>query len=307
MPLFATAPTRVAAPNVPNRRMLLVRHASNSWICHNLAPSRFGPQVFRVEPQVGPPLPVHVRVALPTVAPGNANSEAAQAYGAGARDVLHEVSRVDDGADLAGILRGAGRDLVLYRAFAASHFCWPQLRASGALVSEGSNDIPTYTMFGEKTSWLPFAPGDHHDVAAIAAGSTDEATRALSLKHPVMLGVVVSYTCDERRLDNRAAAICWLNGGETAVRGPLLKGEFEFSHVMWMHNRMLSTKPWPRLPANTKLFPERPFGPAATDASIAAWWRSCKDWVLTAASAGDEMAIRVLAHDALASASQLRR
>lgn len=307
MALFGTAPARVAPANTPRKPKLLIQHAAGAWICHELAPSKFGPQVFRVEPQAGLPLPVHVRVALPTVGRGNANSEAAQAYGAIPGDTLHEVSRIDDGADLAGVLRGAGRDLVLHRAFSASHFCWAQLRTSGTLVSEGPNDVPTYTMFGERTSWLPFAPGDHRDVAAIAAGSTDEATRSLSLKHPVILGVVVSYTCDERRLGNRAAAICWLNGGETAVRGPLLPGEFAFSHIMWMHNRTLRITPWPRMPANTKLFPARPFGPAATDASIEAWWRSCQDWVLTAASAGDEMAIRALAHDALAAAGQVRR
>lgn len=239
-------------------------------------------------------LPVHVNRQVGELTLITTATETTQAFGIAPGELALQIPRLTARRDLLEVMASAGRDLLLHRGFANSHFCWDALRDHGRLVSEGDVDNPTFTMGNgnRKTCWLPFSTSTAEELAGIAAGGTDIPTRNLSDKHPVPIGVIVSYRFDAVQAARGDRGVCWLNDVEISVRGPLTAGEFAFAGVIWLHNQIPEFTRWPAVPVNTRLPPARPYGAAATEESIAAWWDATQPWLVAAAAAGDAMAIK---------------
>jgi len=179
-------------------------------------------------------------------------------------------------------------ELVWYRGFAGSHFSYPEMR-DGKLVSEGEDDIPTYTMQGKPdTSVLGMVssffsppkktrclPGCFDVDTAITAGhqssSLDPHTRQLMMR----LDVPLTFVARSPAGRNADASICWFHSGEQAIRGPLYGGQFRICRVIWMKQ---GTPDYSTCDlAHHQIPPVRPFEPSAEQ--IDTWWRACSAWV----------------------------
>ncbi|UPG86321.1 hypothetical protein L2Y94_02840 [Luteibacter aegosomatis] len=246
-------------------------------------------EVYRIDG-----LSVHVNRQVGELTPIATATEATQAFGIVPGELAFQISSTAARRDLLKVLAGAGRDLLLHRAFANSHFCWDALRNDGQLVSEGPVDNPTFTMGNGNrgTCWLPFSTSTAEELAALAAGGIDNHTRSLSAKHPVPVGVVVSYLFNEVQAARADRGVCWLNDVEISVRGPLTAGEFAFAGVVWLDSLIPEFTRWPPMPVHVRLPPARPYGAAATEASVTAWWQATQPWLQAAADAGDVMAMK---------------
>lgn len=165
-----------------------------------------------------------------------------------------------------------GNSLELYRGITGCHFNWPALM-NGELRSEGDNDYPTYTMYGEETCWLP---SDMVVGLAQSAGDTctDEFSVALSMKEPIASAIAVSVNCGI----NSGRTICWLNEGEIAIRGPLRIGEYRMHSIMWRYHGLGEWHRWPHALVDVPSLPaQRPYKPSSPK-QIEDWWGKCQRW-----------------------------
>lgn len=109
-----------------------------------------------------------------------------------------------------------GKGIQCYRGINIAHFAWEVLRTQGILASDGSNDMPTFTM-GEPTRWLPF--DSNLDIPQLIAGSPGRENAGLleilgeGVEIPI--GAVIPFVA------NINTPVAYLNAGEKVVRGPL--------------------------------------------------------------------------------------
>lgn len=157
-------------------------------------------------------------------------------------------------------------NLTVYRGMSTSHWNWTEL-AGGRLVSEGTNDIPSWTMMGLGTSWLPTTP-DRGMARGIGYNMVDPMCIKLSSTCPVPVGLTVEIPVGL----GTQRQICWTNPGEYAVRGPLLIGDYTHDVVVWLgekDNLMSYIPDW----ATHQLPKVRPSNPS--DVLLMEW---CREW-----------------------------
>src|SRR5262249_55637827 len=135
--------------------------------------------------------------------------------------------------------------VALYRALAISHFSYQDIRTHGVLGSEGTGDIPTFTMHDEgaqltaaqKTCWLPSAFGEGGQ--ALASGIAMQVPRNDDVTHSYIstpgkwtdilpLGIVLKVPVHVKE----SHRVTWFNSGEQGVQGPLLwKADYTFDSI----------------------------------------------------------------------------
>ena len=123
-------------------------------------------------------------------------------------------------------------ELKLHRGLSSFHFSWDDMIKEKKLRSEGSHDIPSFTMAGEGTRWLPsFMLGNESDIgvsAGIARGGSGH-TDSVSRSQGALLGVVVEFDIGK----SKNIPVCYLSESEQVVQGPLKEGEgFTISHLV---------------------------------------------------------------------------
>jgi hypothetical protein len=172
--------------------------------------------------------------------------------------------------------------LTLTREFSTDHFCWPELR-QGRLVSEGSADLPMFTMGNtQKTRWLPTAyyPDYPNGIGGIALAGVKKYT----LEFIEGTGAFVPIGVYARIVVGRSKPlkICWLNGGETVVQGPLNEVDYTIDRMILVKriNQVVDFKVIDVSDVNVKTLPQRPFeapnlpqtdGPQMINA-LTIWW-----------------------------------
>jgi hypothetical protein len=149
--------------------------------------------------------------------------------------------------------RWQSNELRLPRGVSSNHFSWNDIR-EGQAKSEGTADKPTYTMsdrpqrVDEKTCWLPTAGlspvvfnGSGQKVLAegeasqqIALGvaqgnmSRDMGDAVRNGKPDLLLGAILEFKAGK----DSGNAICFLNAGETAIKGPIGAKDFDVKLVV---------------------------------------------------------------------------
>jgi hypothetical protein len=110
--------------------------------------------------------------------------------------------------------------MILYRGFSVSHFSYNVLKETGVLGSEGTSDIPTFTMNNHSpTRWIPcmyevgLPDGIAHTVPQDDAG-----LREIINRKAVPIGVTVQYTITS------PMPVAYINSGEQLIRGPIAGG-----------------------------------------------------------------------------------
>ncbi|MBI1835365.1 MAG: DUF4157 domain-containing protein [Burkholderiales bacterium] len=159
-----------------------------------------------------------------------------------------------------------------YRGLSISHFSYEQVRGAGVLASEGTADIPTFTMGNPTpTRWLPglydsqLADAVAHSLAGSDAGLTEIATRK-----SVPIGVTVQYPITAPN------PIAYLNDGEQVVRGPIT-GATVFRLILLGpggYSYKLAGG------ATTDLPPAAPYQAAVGSPDIVAWEAQIDQWLL---------------------------
>jgi hypothetical protein len=163
-----------------------------------------------------------------------------------------------------------------YRGFNCSHFAYPEIR-KGLLLSEGFEDIPTFTMDNDqKTRWLPGC-WDRALCEGVSISGTDQPTAALSVaesSYPIPVAIAVHVTLGI----NIPVPIAWMNPGEQLIRGPMGEGSgqgtFDVCSMVWFRKRNPEITRW-NLSCEF-LPPERPYNP--TEDQIQKWWAGCEEW-----------------------------
>jgi hypothetical protein len=160
---------------------------------------------------------------------------------------------------------------LLYRGISGNHFSWDRIKGSffshPELKSEGTADIPTYTMGNEQpTAWLPtdMVLGT---AVNVALGNMDQFTAAKSNTASVPVGIVASIRVGK----SLGKPICYLNPGETVVKGPLRYPAFGIHQLVWLEFNGITNSNWLGGLAPDKLMPVRPYKPAS-QGDFDAWW-----------------------------------
>lgn len=166
-----------------------------------------------------------------------------------------------------------------YRGFNCSHFSYEELQQHGILRSEGTADVPRFTM-GEtekkkKTLWLPGC-WDRLLCESVSVSGTDPFMVELSKddsssRIPCGITVVASLGT------SLGIDLAWISGGEQLVRGPLNGNQFRVCSILWyMKGRRVICSfngGFENLP------PLRPWKPDSKEV-IEAWWEDeCKPWL----------------------------
>lgn len=121
-------------------------------------------------------------------------------------------------------------NLKLYRGLPTCHFCIDHMKGYGVLKSEGTLDVPTFTMGGAKTCWLPTA-SDINIARVAAMQCIDEHTQYLTTIEIVPVGYVLEINVMKKN------KICWLNSGEIVIQGPL-KEQFKIKEVIYFESSL---------------------------------------------------------------------
>ena len=170
--------------------------------------------------------------------------------------------------------RWQNNSLVLYRAIAGYHRCWPRLQAGNA-VSEGQQDAPTFTMGQAATRWLPCYYQDNlQDIAAGRLGFQDMLTAIAAYTQAVPIGVVLSFRVGR----TVGQPVAFMNSGEQLVRGPVAFPGFAFHKIVFFGNgangRIFSRFCLGFGPQD--LMPARPFQPNRV--TTAEWFGRLTTW-----------------------------
>ena len=137
------------------------------------------------------------------------------------------------------------------------------------LKSEGTADVPTYTMGNaQPTRWLPTDLTANAPVG-IAAGNMDQFTAQKSATDAVPVGIVMKVQVGR----NLGRPIAYLNPGETVVRGPLNYPQFTIHWLCWLSAAGVTNTNWLGGLAPDKLMPVRPYQPAS-QADFDNWWNN---------------------------------
>jgi len=159
-----------------------------------------------------------------------------------------------------------------YRGLSISHFAWESLRM-GVLASEGTRDIPTFTMDANTpTRWLPgvntlgMTEGIARTIARDDAGLRDLATRM-----EIPTGAVVKYTVPPD------APVAYLNDGEQVVRGPISGGNISVHAVYLLGPDSLRLVAQGASP--TELPPAAPYRAAKDSDQINDWAERVTSWL----------------------------
>lgn len=164
-------------------------------------------------------------------------------------------------------------EAAVYRGMPSCHFAWEKLRKKSVLESEGTNDVPTFTMGNSQpTAWLPSAA--QTDLAAnVAVQCLDVHTKELAKTKlvPIGLAVIIHVGC------RKNVPVCWLNPGEMVVKGPLSSKQFTIDTIVWLSRWGVEKLPLTFEVKPDKLFPVRPYEPKAAK-EITDWYASLKSW-----------------------------
>jgi len=170
-------------------------------------------------------------------------------------------------------VRWLGGNASLYRGFPGCHFSLPKLISTGVLYSEGTADLPTFTMGNtQKTRWLPTALQDSL-ASGVALQCVDLFTRKFSAKAKVLMGVTVKITVGS----GRNLPTAWLNSGEIVVRGPLNPNQFALHTVVWLGPTSVTFTRWPDNFPPSRLPPIRPYMPKL-EKQITDWYVDYVAW-----------------------------
>lgn len=129
--------------------------------------------------------------------------------------------------------------LTLYRGVSSSHFSWDGMIKNHQVRSEGSNDIPTFTMGSAKTRWIPTA--DKLPLTVVVATGNHTSTVGDAMRdgqENILLGAVLGFDVGK----TRQTPVCYLNSGETVVRGP--SNSFRVSHLVVSSGGSYQAKPF---------------------------------------------------------------
>ncbi len=107
--------------------------------------------------------------------------------------------------------------MIWSRGMSVGHFAYGQLRSTGVLASEGTADVPTFTMGNNNPSrWLPGL----NDVAtadglAHTVGRDEPGLREIANRVEIPIGMTVQYPVAP------PTYVAYLNSGEQVIRGPV--------------------------------------------------------------------------------------
>jgi hypothetical protein len=171
--------------------------------------------------------------------------------------------------------RWQSNTLILARVITGVHYTWEDL-VSGKLSSEGTADIPTFTMFqgaGPGTCWLPTAfsqSNDHADLESIALGNLGQqqinmrnALEQMGTWFPA--GIIVTIHPGT----NKSFGTCWMNSGEIVVRGPLTRTTEDFKIWRIVYFNLSNGETRRVMPFRDDLLrklPQRPWQPTEEEA-----------------------------------------
>ncbi|MBW4434471.1 MAG: DUF4157 domain-containing protein [Pelatocladus maniniholoensis HA4357-MV3] len=163
-------------------------------------------------------------------------------------------------------------DMTWYRGLSISHFSYKQLREAGVLGSEGTADIPTFTMDNDSpTRWLPgLYNAQLADAVAHRVDAEDAGIREIAMRKDIPIGVTVQYPIKP------PTHVAFLNDGEQVIRGPItgarvyrviLLGPSGYSYRL----KNGSTNDLP---------PAAPYQASAGSQAIMAWETAIDTWLL---------------------------
>lgn len=131
--------------------------------------------------------------------------------------------------------RWKNNDVTLIRGISSSHFSWNNIVADKTVYSEGDKDLPSATMGGSKSRWLPTAledEGNRFMVAGIAMGNhTDvikDAMRDEQKGSNVLAGAILTFKAGKDIETN----INFLYDGEIVVQGPVKYPNFKIDSLI---------------------------------------------------------------------------
>ncbi len=157
-------------------------------------------------------------------------------------------------------------NLVWYRGVAVCHFSWEALR-QGIVASEGTADLPTFTMgHGITSRWLPGVDNQllAHNVALAFGGAQNPGLNDVATNiGEVPTGAVVRFAVPT------TAPVAFLNPGEAVVRGPLVGAQFTIDSVTIMGPATLRDAVGAVAPA--QLPPAAPYGAGVGSVAIQNW------------------------------------
>jgi hypothetical protein len=170
---------------------------------------------------------------------------------------------------------------ILYRGFSTQHKKWDDLQAEWMMYSEGIGDSPSFTDCKPSEGGTRWLPATTLPVMAqgLARGTNDAFTQPLSLHDPIALGLVAEVVTGK----SRGIGVCFLNGGESVIRGPLRPGQYRMHQIVWMDNLGPAATNWPAGLERTTLPPRRPWQPALEE-TVTTWIDCAKPWVQAVAA-----------------------
>ena len=122
------------------------------------------------------------------------------------------------------------------REIGSSHFSWNEIVTKNRVISEGKIDKPTFTMFGEKTRWLPTSFESDIGTFVKKAGGIALSSAPRELKNliqnrendHVLFGAVLLFP------DVRAnkLKVAYLNPGEIVIDGPVNYPKFRIEALI---------------------------------------------------------------------------
>jgi len=163
-------------------------------------------------------------------------------------------------------------NMVWYRGMSISHFSYNVLKVAGVLGSEGTADIPTFTMDNDSpTRWLPgLYDAQLADAVAHSVSADDSGIREIATRKAIPIGVTVQYPIIA------PTHIAYLNDGEQVVRGPI-SGATVY-RVILMGPGGYSYK---LANGNTSDLPQgAPYKAAQGSPAIIAWEAKIDEWLL---------------------------
>jgi hypothetical protein len=168
-----------------------------------------------------------------------------------------------------------GSGVEWYRGVGISHFAWATLRSYGTLTSEGTADIPTFTMGNATpTRWIPgdLDEGTAQALAATVSRDAPGLRELLEQGVPFPSGAVLGMKIKS------PAPVAWLNQGEQVVRGPIPEASLEVRavHVYGAGGMSRWTE---RIPGPRDLPPAAPYGEPAGSPAIGRWAGEATAWV----------------------------
>lgn len=132
-------------------------------------------------------------------------------------NLLIKPAMKNDGDLPAFILEYESGQMIWFRGMSVGHFAYGALRSYGVLASEGTADVPTFTMGNANPSrWLPgLNKVETADGLAHTVGREEPGLREITDRVDVPIGVTLEYPVVP------PAYIAYLNGGEQVIRGPI--------------------------------------------------------------------------------------